>query len=169
MRNLSCIQYDKDTILKAIYNEVRYIMLKRVLYSVWQRYNFESNLQHEANRRVIDYGCIQYDKDTILKAIYNIIYSPKRTLRAVFSMTKIQFWKQFTTSRSIWPKIPWLYSVWQRYNFESNLQQRGRKNPSSLKFEKNNVILHRNHSDYGTGYIRVSWEFRRFLQAPQTG
>ena len=42
-----------------------------MLYSICQRYNFESNLQHtflETNRKTC---CIRYVKDTILKAIYN--------------------------------------------------------------------------------------------------
>ena len=42
-----------------------------MLYSICQRYNFESNLQHIDNYPQADYGCIRYVKDTILKAIYN--------------------------------------------------------------------------------------------------
>ncbi len=41
------------------------------LYSVWQRYNFESNLQPAKAGELLPVCCIQYDKDTILKAIYN--------------------------------------------------------------------------------------------------
>ena len=41
------------------------------LYSICQRYNFESNLQraYEWDKEFGD--CIRYVKDTILKAIYN--------------------------------------------------------------------------------------------------
>ena len=117
-----CIQYDKDTILKAIYNLRREGCSASVLYSVWQRYNFESNLQpataHAPSGQAVFsmtkiqfwkqfttinlvyrryHGCIQYDKDTILKAIYNGDFKWVPYIPAVFSMTKIQFWKQFTT------------------------------------------------------------------------
>ena len=119
---LCCIQYDKDTILKAIYNSLPKSILLSMLYSVWQRYNFESNLQLLAVAVVNPHSCIQYDKDTILKAIYNLLVVTGIGAAAVFSMTKIQFWKQFTTyKRGRWGDRL-LYSVWQRYNFESNLQ-----------------------------------------------
>ena len=92
-----CIQYDKDTILKAIYNQLRAATALQRLYSVWQRYNFESNLQPNSQITAQLYCCIQYDKDTILKAIYNTRCYRTTYQSAVFSMTKIQFWKQFTT------------------------------------------------------------------------
>ena len=68
------------------------------LYSICQRYNFESNLQ-------------PHDKFKIFKT-------------AVFDMSKIQFWKQFTTERMKYKRNNKLYSICQRYNFESNLQLR---------------------------------------------
>ena len=61
------------------------------LYSICQRYNFESNLQLIYILILLYYCCIRYVKDTILKAIYNyriIIGIPKN---AVFDMSKIQF------------------------------------------------------------------------------
>ena len=42
---LGCIRYVKDTILKAIYNTTLYFIFFILLYSICQRYNFESNLQ----------------------------------------------------------------------------------------------------------------------------
>ena len=118
-----CIRYVKDTILKAIYNVYFRWSINRVavfdmskiqfwkqfttiyleaidfikLYSICQRYNFESNLQLQ------------------------IPYPDKRT--AVFDMSKIQFWKQFTTLLFAFRSKSTLYSICQRYNFESNLQQ----------------------------------------------
>ena len=67
------------------------------LYSICQRYNFESNLQQISHNGLAAYGCIRYVKDTILKAIYN---------------------KTPIISNSFV-----LYSICQRYNFESNLQR----------------------------------------------
>ena len=45
--------------------------IREQLYSICQRYNFESNLQQAMNMDAMAKGCIRYVKDTILKAIYN--------------------------------------------------------------------------------------------------
>ena len=125
----------------------------QTLYSICQRYNFESNLQPNhsicgANLAVFDMskiqfwkqfttikpykatlqGCIRYVKDTILKAIYNYAHLIVSRFLAVFDMSKIQFWKQFTTVRKVLQGQRWLYSICQRYNFESNLQQKENMN-----------------------------------------
>ena len=138
------------------------------LYSVWQRYNFESNLQQMKMCEINGFCCIQYDKDTILKAIYNLLglmvsvwtlysvwqrYNFESNLQlpvywhfatpAVFSMTKIQFWKQFTTFLSILLFTFALYSVWQRYNFESNLQlarTNGVRMNSCIQYDKDTIL-----------------------------
>ena len=68
-----------------------------LLYSICQRYNFESNLQRGAYIRILCKSCIRYVKDTILKAIYNTHSPINCPSEAVFDMSKIQFWKQFTT------------------------------------------------------------------------
>ena len=67
------------------------------LYSICQRYNFESNLQRALKKGLQVWSCIRYVKDTILKAIYNATHLHSFHRRAVFDMSKIQFWKQFTT------------------------------------------------------------------------
>ena len=61
------------------------------LYSICQRYNFESNLQQ--TYKPDDHGghCIRYVKDTILKAIYNIFRCGENEQQTVFDMSKIQF------------------------------------------------------------------------------
>ena len=145
----SCIRYVKDTILKAIYNGskkktrsfsavfdmskiqfwkqfttvVELIAAALELYSICQRYNFESNLQRRKVIKTWRDSCIRYVKDTILKAIYNFKADWKTEIKAVFDMSKIQFWKQFTTDTCPHRSSVLLYSICQRYNFESNLQQ----------------------------------------------
>ena len=119
-----------------------------MLYSICQRYNFESNLQLHYRRplfyvavfdmskiqfwkqfttfavsKKVKQCCIRYVKDTILKAIYNACMANAELFTAVFDMSKIQFWKQFTTGTNSSNSIPRLYSICQRYNFESNLQR----------------------------------------------
>ena len=127
---LCCIRYVKDTILKAIYNGqfktkvplqavfdmskiqfwkqfTTYIRLHFAtggLYSICQRYNFESNLQRVCGFLLTTSSCIRYVKDTILKAIYNTVTLPSFPTAAVFDMSKIQFWKQFTTTLKTSPK-----------------------------------------------------------------
>ena len=143
-----CIRYVKDTILKAIYNRRFCCLVARLavfdmskiqfwkqfttrdllqenrvkLYSICQRYNFESNLQHNIDTPQNNCSCIRYVKDTILKAIYNAREYGILSSFAVFDMSKIQFWKQFTTGAFLANPFPLLYSICQRYNFESNLQ-----------------------------------------------
>ena len=145
----SCIRYVKDTILKAIYNLYHCLsyqfsavfdmskiqfwkqfttyntmwQLEDMLYSICQRYNFESNLQHQIGTCEVGRSCIRYVKDTILKAIYNLHADRVSSFGAVFDMSKIQFWKQFTTRCQVLLSFSLLYSICQRYNFESNLQQ----------------------------------------------
>ena len=145
----SCIRYVKDTILKAIYNtcslgppassavfDMSKIQFWKQfttgkneydsggrLYSICQRYNFESNLQLIVIHRHGKTCCIRYVKDTILKAIYNDWANRCIYRYAVFDMSKIQFWKQFTTGRQTTCINARLYSICQRYNFESNLQR----------------------------------------------
>ena len=87
------------------------------LYSICQRYNFESNLQQSM------WFC---------------------TLKfAVFDMSKIQFWKQFTTC-VLWNILVFLlYSICQRYNFESNLQLnsiRSRSTKSCIRYVKDTIL-----------------------------
>ena len=73
-------------------------------------------------RRFIIIDCIRYVKDTILKAIYNEDSTRLQNATTVFDMSKIQFWKQFTTAHLFAFGNTQLYSICQRYNFESNLQ-----------------------------------------------
>ena len=61
-------------------------------------------------------------KDTILKAIHNMVDDEEIRLRAVFQWSKIQFWKQFTTDDRELFNFNKLYFNGQRYNFESNSQ-----------------------------------------------
>ena len=88
---MCCIQYYKGTILKAIHNKERMNIAGGRLYPILQRYNFESNSQHNfrlCNRLVC---CIQYYKGTILKAIHNEDRSATDIKSVVSNITKVQF------------------------------------------------------------------------------
>ena len=121
----SCFWYVKDTILKAIHNTACGIPLRCRLFLICQRYNFESNSQRAIESLNKIASCFWYVKDTILKAIHNksCIFALK--VEAVSDMSKIQFWKQFTTLSYENKFTCKLFLICQRYNFESNSQRGG--------------------------------------------
>ena len=118
----SCIIWYKDTNLKAIHNLLSVEHLSSQLYYLIQRYKFESNSQRPGWPPSRWTRCIIWYKDTNLKAIHNTTQQIVNCCTVVLSDTKIQIWKQFTTS-SIWLRPRgWLYYLIQRYKFESNSQ-----------------------------------------------
>ena len=144
-----CYWYVKDTILKAIHNRLNlntvpvcvvtdmskiqfwkqfttnfaYILIAFMLLLICQRYNFESNSQPHPIGTYFIRCCYWYVKDTILKAIHNIPSTHLSSLSVVTDMSKIQFWKQFTTDIVNCPIVNMLLLICQRYNFESNSQR----------------------------------------------
>ena len=94
------------------------------LFSIWRRYKFESNSQLESEVGVRNCRCFQYDEDTSSKAIHNVAGFLLTTSIVVFNMTKIQVRKQFTTATGTPSLNLVLFSIWRRYKFESNSQQR---------------------------------------------
>ena len=93
-----CIIRYKDTNLKAIHNPCKVLSEKTKLYYPIQRYKFESNSQQAVALSVMTTRCIIRYKDTNLKAIHNISRRASSWALVVLSDTKIQIWKQFTTS-----------------------------------------------------------------------
>ena len=69
--NARCLPYCKGTILKAIHNSFPYGLVLEMVFTVLQRYDFESNSQRGATMRMPRRGCLPYCKGTILKAIHN--------------------------------------------------------------------------------------------------
>ena len=61
------------------------------LFSIQQRYNFESNSQPFMLLLAAADSCFQYNKDTILKAIHNYSNATAFNASVVFNTTKIQF------------------------------------------------------------------------------
>ena len=123
-----CIIRYKDTNLKAIHNTAMrtcwqlHVVLSDTKIQIWkqfttatiaaficpllyypiQRYKFESNSQHPAHGQSWHTGCIIRYKDTNLKAIHNSAMLMIVFKVVVLSDTKIQIWKQFTTSSYSW-------------------------------------------------------------------
>ena len=72
----------------------------RGLFSILQRYSFESNSQRSAWERFSSMRCFLSYKDTHLKAIHNPVGLALSVPSVVFYLTKILIWKQFTTHPS---------------------------------------------------------------------
>ena len=83
--------------MKAIHNSISSFIVSNTLFSILQRYSFESNSQRFR--------------------VYNL------SRCVVFYLTKILIWKQFTTRLQRLRHLNWLFSILQRYSFESNSQQ----------------------------------------------
>ncbi len=68
---VSCISYTKGTTLKANHNSLILMPTKRMLYFIYQRYDFESKSQPRLLPMNRKKGCISYTKGTTLKANHN--------------------------------------------------------------------------------------------------
>ena len=112
------IQFRKQftTVFADVIGNVRVLLIQ-------QRYNFESNSQLCILRSHRESGCCLYSKDTISKAIHNLLSSYPSEILGVAYTAKIQFRKQFTTQGMIITCPNTVLLIQQRYNFESNSQQ----------------------------------------------
>ena len=114
-------------------------------------------------------SCIRYVKDTILKAIYNGLPVWAQLSTAVFDMSKIQFWKQFTTSIRQTSSLSALYSICQRYNFESNLQLETpflQKAGGCIRYVKDTILEANSQHVYMHVYI-LEWNIPFYLKTNQ--
>ena len=96
IKPLRCLPYCKGTILKAIHNCTRSGSVLALVFTVLQRYDFESNSQRLLLDDLLRLRCLPYCKGTILKAIHNL--------------------------NGIYVMVDLVFTVLQRYDFESNSQ-----------------------------------------------
>ena len=102
------------------------------------------------------FGCLSYVKDTILKANHNTRIFRMRYSLVVYHTSKIQFWKQITTSWWCSSGFLRLFIIRQRYNFESKSQQGHLGNlprRSCLSYVKD-TILKANHNCWSSNSLR---------------
>ena len=85
-----CFQWSKDTNLKANHNVSRSIYVPNELFSMVQRYKFESKSQLNQNIFMIEFSCFQWSKDTNLKANHNPAHINIVSRFVVFNGPKIQ-------------------------------------------------------------------------------
>ena len=93
-----------------------------VLWVLTQKYKFESNSQQLKGYANYKEYCEFSHKNTNLKAIHNLECQRWLNLIIVSSHTKIQIWKQFTTTIRNQIRASLLWVLTQKYKFESNSQ-----------------------------------------------
>ena len=110
-----CIQWFKDTNLKANHNKSRMDALNaKAVFNgskilIWKQITTRTMIEQ------LGCCCIQWFKDTNLKANHNLRDCPTPFSDAVFNGSKILIWKQITTDESPVPSNRGLYSMVQRY------------------------------------------------------
>ena len=110
-----CIQWFKDTNLKANHN------LYWIVYFRWMAVFNGSKILIWKQITTTDASglsvvcCIQWFKDTNLKANHNCMMLNLLVIVAVFNGSKILIWKQITTGLITFPVLVMLYSMVQRY------------------------------------------------------
>ena len=94
----SCIQWLKDTNLKANHNKFELINGKEIAVFNGSKILIWKQITTLYPRQLLTVCCIQWLKDTNLKANHNCIRSLRLILIAVFNGSKILIWKQITTA-----------------------------------------------------------------------
>ena len=119
----SCFLSYKDTHLKAIHNPQVALFLGKELFSILQRYSFESNSQQSTTTFDLSLSCFLSYKDTHLKAIHNfsIPLQEQGRLFSILQRYSFESNSQLIGHRSEY-HLP-LFSILQRYSFESNSQR----------------------------------------------
>ena len=85
-----CFRYVKDTNLKANHNKRLPSFLRKLLFSIRQRYKFESKSQQHKVAQQVVVNCFRYVKDTNLKANHNLGRDVSSFVDIVFDTSKIQ-------------------------------------------------------------------------------
>ena len=100
-----------------------------MLFPMVQRYKFESKSQQLKEMLTENGCCFQWFKGTNLKANHNTVLAIRLTFAVVSNGSKVQIWKQITTTVFIKLGEFLLFPMVQRYKFESK-SQRGKIFPT---------------------------------------
>ena len=95
----------------------------RQVYHPIQKYKFESKSQRLEQGRLLNFWCITQYKNTNLKANHNAVVCGDERCIGVSPNTKIQIWKQITTTVLTTCFQLWVYHPIQKYKFESKSQR----------------------------------------------
>ena len=100
LRTVSIVVLDttKVQIFKQITTETRLLLPCRELFQIPQRYRFSSKSQHLRNLCKCQLSCFRYHKGTDFQANHNYMSSLYAFSEVVLDTTKVQIFKQITTS-----------------------------------------------------------------------
>ena len=119
----SCFQWFKGTNLKANHNLFVKLNFSKNAVSNGSKVQIWKQITtwHYHAGRV--HGCFQWFKGTNLKANHNTQVALHKTAIAVSNGSKVQIWKQITTSNKHPHPLMVLFPMVQRYKFESKSQR----------------------------------------------
>ena len=102
-----------------------------MLFQIPQRYRFSSKSQQSVISELFTGGCFRYHKGTDFQANHNILKYPHLSYFVVLDTTKVQIFKQITTTsqRNYIPSS--LFQIPQRYRFSSKSQQSAATNAAA--------------------------------------
>ena len=94
-----------------------------LLFQIPQRYRFSSKSQQAEVSETHRIGCFRYHKGTDFQANHNLLGEAKKFLRVVLDTTKVQIFKQITTTLQQLGNFNALFQIPQRYRFSSKSQR----------------------------------------------
>ena len=123
---MSCIQWFKDTNLKANHNLICFGCIKRMVFFIVKNKLILKQITTGGGGYIPIPSCIQWFKDTNLKANHNAGYIMKVSIHAVFNGSKILIWKQITTPSLLYPPyiscIQWFKDTNLKANHNSSIK-----------------------------------------------
>ena len=93
-----------------------------VLFQIPQRYRFSSKSQQQAIVPLSRQCCFRYHKGTDFQANHNLLLTYISQSKVVLDTTKVQIFKQITTSAHMSKPLSKLFQIPQRYRFSSKSQ-----------------------------------------------
>ena len=118
-----CFRYHKGTDFQANHNSSDKLLYCVELFQIPQRYRFSSKSQHIEVDIPADCSCFRYHKGTDFQANHNAQSEEHFKELVVLDTTKVQIFKQITTSVAVLSKLPKLFQIPQRYRFSSKSQR----------------------------------------------
>ena len=97
--------------------------MKKMLFQIPQRYRFSSKSQRVWSCTVDCYSCFRYHKGTDFQANHNQKNMLSPPAKVVLDTTKVQIFKQITTTITPLSANLKLFQIPQRYRFSSKSQQ----------------------------------------------
>ena len=97
---LCCFRYHKGTDFQANHNHIFVILIVVVLFQIPQRYRFSSKSQRMSVNFDQIMSCFRYHKGTDFQANHNPLEDEEERVSVVLDTTKVQIFKQITTTNS---------------------------------------------------------------------